>query len=168
MELSRYTEDELRRIADLKEDRLNQCEVVVTTGFTANITNPPAVYANIIPAGTTEKYSAPGMSYDSATGIFTALYDGVYKLDLDLYVEDPGGVVTNYYTATIGYTINGGVPLWAYWDMQHETLPITMSMDAGITGITAGDTIDPLYAITSATLTGTVQAYSTAHIKRLR
>ena len=167
-ELSRYTEDELRRIADLKEDRLNQCEAVLTFPFDLTMTTPSPAKGAVTPAGTVEKYKVPDTAYDSVTGLYTAIYDGTYDLKCNIYIVDPGATPANFYHASLGYRLNGGIPAWEYFAAEHETLPMVLPFSAGITGIVAGDTIEPIYSCYSATLSGTFQAYSYIHIKRLR
>lgn len=169
-ELPRYIEDELRRVADLKEDRLNQCDVLATWNPTIIIVSGVLpTWGAMIAAGTAPQYIVPDMAYDSTTGKITAIYDGVYHVSLAANILDPGGNIALQQWLGLGVSLNwtAGAPTVSMQQEQEQTRDILCNFDAVIAA-SAGDTIDPLFAAWADTFTVEVTATAYAEITRLR
>lgn len=172
-DLPRYAEDELRRVQDLKEDRLNQVELHWDdNAYSVTITSvtPPATgaFTPLIPAGTAVDYVCPDILYDQTTGVITVPYNGEYVLKTGATIHDPGGTVTLEMWLALGGFKNGANPPGNDFITQNEqTKGISTHFQWTIPCV-AGDTIDPWIAAYADTYGASVTGRVYLELKRLR
>ena len=154
VEVPRYLDDELNRIAELKAKKEDSAVMAIKSAAAVIMGPPPGAW-DVLYTGVPETWDAPVNSWNPTTAEWTCLVTGLYQIAHFIRVDNvPGAQGQRGYTVAAAIEVNGAIgDAWVFQYVADDTksgaaqITVTIPFDVGDKIRLMGDVIHDQFTV---------------------